>query len=304
VTEPFGPLTAQFVDRARPVASRAEQNVDTRLGGAALTALGGAAPAAPASTQRPVGRPHSHVVTYDGGDLHVQRLQMAVMSSRGRLRARVALTVRNETRRPIARELRIGRCVGGAPAAPVCAPTRSVRVRLGAGEQRSFTARVTLARPPARTDAVQAALVRRTARQSYAFRSDGLLLLSGSAWRGAGAGRTYGVALAPGDGARRLSFDIPLTAPGRAFIDVKWQGTAAPAGAATTISRCTRGTCTPQPLPPARAHSGPRTFGNRLDFQAQAADSIGLRAVSATGGPPLFDATLPWPESSAALSRG
>jgi hypothetical protein len=248
---------------------------------------------ATAAAQQPGARPHSKVVTYDRGDVHVQRLQMSVTRSAGVLRARVRLTVRNETRRPLVRELRLGRCTGGGPAAPACPPSRTIRVRLDAGEQRSYTARVTLRRPPARIDAVQAALVRPAARPPYGSVSDGLLLLKGTAWRGAGAGRVYGVAFAPGDGARRLSFDIPRTGPGQAYIAVEWEGAAAPAGATTTIARCAAGTCTPTTISPARARSGPRTFGDRFDFDARGADSLALAA--AADGAPLFDAALPWP---------
>src|SRR5919198_992094 len=176
---------------------------------AVLAAAG--AHAGPASAQAPTGRPHSHVVTYARGNLHVERLQMAVTRPGERLSARVALTVRNEEPWAIVRELRIGRCVGGTGAAPVCPATRTVHVRLAAGEQRTFVAHVTLRQPPPRLDAAQAALVRPSARQPYAMRSDGLLLLKGRAWRGGGAGRTYGVVFAPGDAARRLNFDIPLT---------------------------------------------------------------------------------------------
>jgi hypothetical protein len=258
----------------------------------ALAMVAGTQPGA-AGAQLPTARPHSKVVTYDRGDVHVQRLQMSVARSSGMLHARARLTVRNETRRPLTRELRVGRCTGGEPAAPVCPPSRTVRVRLGAGEQRSYATRVTMRQPSARIDAVQAALVRPSARQPYGFRSDGLLLLKGTAWRGGGAGRVYGVAFAPGDGARRLNFDIPRTGPGQAYIDVKWEGAAAPTGAATTISRCAAGTCTPTTLTPARGRSGPGTFGDRFDFDARGADSLALAA--AAGGAPLFEAALPWP---------
>jgi hypothetical protein len=242
----------------------------------------------------PTARPHSRVVTYDRGDVRIGRLQMAVTRSGGRLHARVALSVRNVSRGPLRRELRVGRCIGGLAAAPVCPASATIHVRLAAGEQRDYDARVTLRQPPARPDAVQAALVRAGARQPYGFRSDGLLLLKGGAWRATGAGRTYGVQFASGDGARRLSFDIPLIARDRAYIDVKWQGTAAPDGAATTISRCTGATCTSRPLPAARSRSGSQLFGNRFDFTRGTADALGLSAV-APGGAPLFDAALPWP---------
>jgi hypothetical protein len=259
------------------------------------TAVGAQAPAAAAqSSITPAARPHSRVVTYDRGDVHVQRLQVAVTRSAGRLHATVHLTLRNESSRTLRRDLQIGRCTGGAPATPVCPASATIRVRLAAGRLQSYSRQVTLRQPPPRPDAVQAALVKPGTRQPYGLRSDGLLLLKGNAWRGPGAGRTYGVAFGPGDGTRRLNFDIPLIAPERAYIDVKWEGTAAPTGAATTISRCAGAACTPQPLPPARARSEAQTFGNRFVFSRGTAASLGLSAA-VPGGAALFDAELPWP---------
>ena len=193
----------------------------------AVAAVAAGAHTATAAAQDPGARPHSKVVTYDRGDLHVQRLQMTVTRSGGRLHAHVDLTVQNETQRTLIRELRIGRCTGGSLGAPTCPATRTIRVRLAPGEVGRFSPNVTLRQPPPRPDAVQAALVRPGARQPYAIGSDGLLLLKGTAWRGPGAGRTYGVVFGPGDGARRLSFDIPRTGGDQAYIDVKWEGSVA-----------------------------------------------------------------------------
>jgi hypothetical protein len=126
-----------------------------------------------------------------------------------------------------------------------------------------------------------------------AVRSDRLLLLKGTAGRGAGAGRVYGVAFAPGDGPRRLNVDVPRTGPGRAYIEVNWEGSAAPSGATTTISRCAAGTCAPTTLSPARGAADRGTFGDRFGFDARGADSLSLAA--AAGAAPLFEAALPWP---------
>jgi hypothetical protein len=231
---------------------------------AAVAAVAAGSHVATAAAQEPGARPHSKVVTYDRGDIHVQRLQMSVERTNGRLPAHVALTVQNETQGMLIRELRIGRCTGGTPGAPACPSTRTIRIRLAPGELERVEANVTLRQPPSRPDAIQAALVRPGARQPYAFRSDGLLLLKGTAWRGPGAGQTYGVQFGPGDGARRLSFDIPRTGPDQAYIDVKWTGSAAPTGATTTISRCGAGAggCTPTTLHAASGRSGPQTFGD------------------------------------------
>ena len=209
------------------------------------------------SRSRPSSAPHSRVVTYDRGVVHVTRLTMSVTRSAGRLHARVDLAATNESSRVLHRVLRIGRCTGGAPAAPVCPAAATIRVTLAPGASREYVRRVTLRQPPARPDAIQAALVAPSAREPYAFHSDGLLLLKGDAWRGTGAGRDYGVRLAAGTAARRLNFDVPLIARDQAYIDVKWTGTAAPAGVPTAMSRCVGTACTPTALPPALRRSGP-----------------------------------------------
>jgi hypothetical protein len=261
----------------------------------ALAAIAGPqAATAAAQSIPPAQRPHSRVVTYDRGDAHIQKLTMAVTRSAGRLHASVALTVRNDSARPLVRDLQIGRCTGGAPATPVCPPTATIHVRLSPGQTRAYTRRVTLRQPPARPDAIQAALVRPGTPQPYGFRSDGLLLLKGDAWRGTGAGRTYGVTIAPGTAARRLNFDIPLIARDLAEIDVKWTGTAAPAGVPTAMSRCAGATCTATALAPARARTGPQEFGDRFSFTRRGADALGL-TVGVPGQAPLVQAALPWP---------
>jgi amino acid transporter len=108
-------------------------------------------------------------------------------------------------------------------------------------------------------------------------------------------GRTYGVVLGPLD--RAPNFDIPVIAPDRAYIDVKWQGPFAPAGATTTISGCGPGPCTPTTIHPARGRSGPQLCGDRFDFARGNASSLALRAVSPEGFEVLA-AELPWPAGS------
>src|SRR3954451_10043272 len=260
----------------------------------ALTATAVAVPAASAAAQTPAGRPHSRVVTYDRGDTLIRRLQMEVRRSNGRLRATVHLTVRNDSDRLLQRELQVGRCTSGAALGLVCPATVTIPVRLPANQQRRFNRAVTLHQPTARTDSVQAALVRPGTRQPFGFRSDGMLLLRGRAWRGAGAGRTYGVVFGPLDRARRLNFDVPATGSDRAFIDVRWQGPVAPTGATTTISRCAGAVCTPTTRRPARLRSAPQDFGNRFDFARAGASSLQLRAATPEGFE-VLSAELPWP---------
>jgi hypothetical protein len=259
----------------------------------ALTAATAVA-AAPAVAQSPPSRPHSRVVTYDRGDVLIRRLQMQVTRSSGRLHATVQLTVRNDSGRLLQRELQVGRCTGGAALALVCPATARIPVRLPAHQQRRFTRSVTLRQPPARTDSLQAALVRPGTRQPFGVHTDGALLLRGGAWRGAGAGRTYGVVFGPLDRARRLNFDVPVIGRDRAYIDVKWEGPVAPAGATTTIARCAGAECTPSPLRADRRRSGGRLFGNRFDFSRGGASSLALGAATPEGFE-VFSAELPWP---------
>jgi hypothetical protein len=263
---------------------------------AAAVVLAAAIAATPAAADpiAPSARPHSRVVTYDRGDVLVRRLQMTVTRADHRLHVQVRLTARNVGDATLQRELRIGRCISGPLAYPTCPPSATIRVRLAPGQQRSVTAAVTLRQPPARQDTIEAALVAPGARSPYLNRTDGELLLTGGAWRGAGAGRPYGVSFSPGDGARRLNFDIPATEPDRAYIDVKWQGTAAPAQAATTISRYEGASHEDQPLRPDSSRSGPMLFGKRFDYNRRGANAIGLRAT-APDGSELFSAALPWP---------
>jgi hypothetical protein len=224
----------------------------------------------------------------------IRRLQMEVTRSNHRLHAEVHLTVRNDSDRTLQRELQVGRCTGGAALGLICPATVKIPVRLPAHQQRRLNRTVTLPQPPARTDSVQAALVSPGTRQPFAFRSDGMLLLRGGAWRGGGAGRAYGEVFGPLDRARRLNFDVPVTRTDHAYIDVRWQGPVAPTGATTTISRCDGADCTPTTLHPARSRSGPQDFGDRFDFDRGNATSLTLRAATSEGFE-VFDAELPWP---------
>jgi hypothetical protein len=239
-------------------------------------------------------RPHSRVVTYDRGDVLVRRLQLQLTRSDHRLHGEIRLAARNETGHTITRQLRVGPCVGGFTGYPTCRNEATFRVRIPAHADVSLRRDVTLRQPPAGIDTVQAALVVTGAGQPYAIarHSEASLLLRGNAWRGAGAGGVYGVDL-HSDAARRLNFDIPATSRGRAYIDVKWTGSAAPSAATTTISRCGGDDCEGQTLHPTAARSGAQTFGQRFDYEINGADAVALAAGQP--GATLFDALLPWP---------
>jgi hypothetical protein len=260
---------------------------------AALLSVAAAVPAA-ASAATPVAeRPHSRVVTYDRGQVRVQQLEATTTRTQGRLHVRLAVTLRNRTDGALTRYVRVGRCVHDAGPAPRCPVTERFAVSLAAGQTRAVTRAVTLRQPPPAVDAYEVTIgAPRQAPRGF-FRGDAELLLRGNAWR-AGAGRAFGVRFPAGDDrATRLSFDVPVTRPGQAYVFAVWDGTQAP-GAATTIGRCTGAVCAASPLKPARARSGPQHFGARFDFDIGQAEALQLLTHAADGAE-LIRATLPWP---------
>jgi hypothetical protein len=264
------------------------------IGAAALPAAASAATPSPTT-----GRPHSRVVTYDRGEVRVQRLEAATRRADGRLHTTLTVTLRNRTDGALTRYVRLGRCTGGSGAAPACPATTAIAVRLAAGQTRTVTRAVVLRQPAPGVDAIEATVGATRRADRRFFRGDAELLLRGTAWRGAGAGHAFGVRLPAGDDqATRLSFDVPQTSPGHAYVFAKWEGTAAP-GAPTTIARCTGDDCAAKPLTPQRGRSGGQMFGDRFGFDAQGAPAIRLAAATADGTS-LLQATLPWP----ALTRG
>jgi hypothetical protein len=262
---------------------------------AVLVAGAGMTTAAASAATSSGGRPHSRIVTYAGKGVRVQRLEATVRRVEHRLRVHVWLQVRNDTGGMLTRYLIAGRCVSGSGYAPSCPATTVVAVTLAVGETKDLERSLQLRQPPPNVDSVEIAFVEKPhAPGLYARRADGELLLRGQAWRATSAGIAYGVRFpAADDRAQRLNFDIPLVAPGQAYIDAKWTGTAAP-GAPTTIARCSDARCAAQTLKPARARSGLQLFANRFDYQIGSGDAVQLTATSADGTP-LLTATLPWP---------
>jgi hypothetical protein len=259
---------------------------------AALPAAAAHAAGTPGSA--PTGRPHSRVVTYDRGQVRILQLQAATTRSNGRLHVNATITLRNLTAKPITRYVRAGRCMGGSGALPACRADALFAIRLEAGQTQTLQRAITLRQPPSAVDALEVVVQPSRTRPVAFFRSDGELLLKGNAWRGPGAGQTFGVSFpAADDRAKRLSFDVPATAPGKAYVDVKWTGTAAP-GAPTTIGRCTGSDCTTTAISPARGRSGPQQFGDRFDVDIQGRLALALTAAD-TDGTPLIQASLPWP---------
>jgi hypothetical protein len=259
----------------------------------AVAFAGEAGAATPYSS--PSGRPHSRVVTYERDGLRVVTLQAAVRRSGGQLDVTATVKVKNFTLRNVTRFVRAGRCVRGSLAAPACKADALFSFTVPGGGEKTVVRRLTLPQPPAKVDAIELTVQAAPGRQAYFSRGNGELLLRGNAWRGAGAGATYGVAFpADDDRAKRLSFDIPVTSPGRAYADLVWTGTAAP-GAATTIGKCDAlSACTTSPLAPARSRSGNLSFGNRFDLRNDGHAAITL-GVADGDGTPLLAAALPWP---------
>jgi hypothetical protein len=247
----------------------------------------------------PSGRPHSRVVTYERDSLRIVALQAAVTRSGGHLNVVATVKMKNFTLRDATRFVRAGRCVRGSLAAPGCKADALYSFRVPGGGEATVVRRFTLPQPPSRVDAIELSVQGSPRRQDYFTRGNGELLLRGNAWRGVGAGATYGIAFpADDDRAKRASFDIPVTRPGEAYADLVWTGTAAP-GAPTTIGKCNALTdCTASPLSPVASRSGAQTFGNRWDLHNEGHAAITLGVTDPADGTPLVTAALPWPSAA------
>jgi hypothetical protein len=262
----------------------------------AALALPSAALASGTPYSSPSGRAHSRVVTYDRGSIRVEAFQAAVTRSGGHLNVIATIKVRNLTFLSQTSFVRTGRCVRGSLAAPACKADALWSFTLGGASEKTIVRKFTLSQPPGKVDAIEMAL-QPSARTPPYFGTgdDAELLLRGNAWRGVGAGATYGVTFPAGDDrAKRLSFDLPVVGPGSAAADLVWTGTSAPS-APTTIGKCNMLTdCTTSLLAPARSRSGGQKYGNRWDLKNDGHAAITL-AVNDLDGTPLISAALPWP---------
>jgi hypothetical protein len=257
------------------------------------------APAAPASAATPLpvaARPHARVVTYDHG-VRVTTLQLALHRSGHVIAGRVILAAQSTTGRAITRTLRVGRCLRGAPAAPICPASSSVTVRVPATGSVHLTRSISLRQPSGRLDAVEARLVVPGAKTEPAFyHADAELLLRGRAWRGATAGHEYGLILSSRADAAigRISVDGPAIYPDALYAVVAYAaaGSAlgkpvttflrspAPAGDVGTVLHNQRG-------------SGPTQFRDRFQVKQRGASTFGIRVRGA--GHLLAQVLLPWP---------
>jgi hypothetical protein len=270
-----------------------------RLTPVALTlgvALASAAPAPAATTFPPQQRPHARVVTYAHG-VRVTTLQLALHRSGHMIRGRVILAARSTTGRAVTRTLRVGRCLRGSAAAPVCPASTSLTVHVPATGSVTLTQPVALRQPGARLDAVEARLVVPGAATEPAFyHADAELLLRGRAWRGATAGHQYGLVLTshPDAAVGRISVDGPATKPDELYADVVYTASGSALGVpVTTFLRSP---------PPAGDHgtvlrnrrgSGPGSFRDRFDAEQRGASTFGVQVRG--GGHLLARVLLPWP---------
>jgi hypothetical protein len=261
-----------------------------------LAALVPAAPAS-AATPLPVGsRPHARVVTYAHG-VRVSTLQLALHRSGHVIRGRVILAAQSTTGHAITRTLRVGRCLRGAPGAPICPASTSVTVRVPATGSVRLTRSITLRQPGASLDAVEARLVVPGARNEPAFyHADAELLVRGRAWRGATAGREYGLVLSSLADAsiRRISVDGPAIYPDALYADVAYTAAGRALGKpATTFLR--------SPAPARNVGtvlhnlrgSGPEAFRDRFQVTQRGASAFGIQVRAA--GHLLARVLLPWP---------
>jgi hypothetical protein len=261
-------------------------------------ALATAAPVSAATRFPPSERPHARVVTYAHG-VRVTTLQLSLHRSGHLIRGRVILAAQSTTGRAVTRTLRVGRCLRGSAAAPVCPASTSRTVRVPAAGSVTLTQSVTLRQPGARLDAVEARLVSpRAAPQAAFHHADAELLLRGRAWRGVTAGHQYGLVLTshPDAAVGRISVDGPATKPDELYADVVYTASGPALGVpVTTFLRSP---------PPAgdlgtmlsnRRGSGPESFRDRFDAKQQGASTFGIQVRG--GGHLLARVLLPWPVS-------
>lgn len=273
--------------------------MQARLGLVAVMLAAALAPAAPASAALPLpvhARPHARVVTYAHG-VRVTTLQLALHRSGHVIRGRVILAAHGTTGRAITRTLRVGRCLRGAAAAPICPASISIAVHVPARGSVRVSRSITVRQPGARLDSVEARLVVPGARTEPAFyHADAELLLRGRAWRGAAAGHEYGLVLSSLADASigRISVDGPAIYPDTLYADVAYTagGTAlgrplttflrspARAGDAGTVLHNLRG-------------SGPDDFRDRFQVTQRGASAFGVQVRGA--GHVLARVLLPWP---------
>jgi hypothetical protein len=153
---------------------------------------------------------------------------------------------------------------------------------------------VTVAAPPHAIDRVQVAVTRpgplplpRGAGGTY-----GVLLLNGHAWRGAGAGRIFGVDLTPSHGTsvRRIVVDAAAETTTRMRADVAWTADSADA---VTLSTGLAG----QALRPGTdvAAGGHASFLDRPDISVSPQPSAFSALVRTSAGASLATVRLPWP---------
>jgi hypothetical protein len=235
-------------------------------------------------------------VTYAHG-VRVTTLQLALHRSGHVIRGRVILAAQSTTGRATTRTLRVGRCVRGAPAAPVCPASTSLTVHVPATGSVTVTRPVTLRQPGSRLDAVEARLVVPGAATEPAFyHADAELLLRGRAWRGATAGHEYGLVLTSHADAAigRIFVDGPATKPDELYAEVAYTASGPALGApVTTFLRSP---------PPAgdlgtvlsnQRGSGPKRFADRFFAEQRGAAVFGVHVRG--GGHLLARVLLPWP---------
>ncbi|MEA2192359.1 MAG: hypothetical protein QOI73_2480 [Solirubrobacteraceae bacterium] len=255
--------------------------------------------AAPVSAATPIAynaRPHARVVTYAHG-VRVTTLQLALHRSAHLIRGRVILAAQSTTGHAVTRTLRVGRCLRGRAAAPICPASASITVHIPAKRPVSITRSVTLRQPAARLDAVEVRLVKPGAATEPAFfHADAELLLRGRAWRGDTAGHRYGVVLSSARDAAvgRISVDGPATQPDQLYADVVYTASGPALGVpVTTLLRSPPSAGDLGTVLANSRGSGPGDFRDRFDIKQRGASSFGVQVRGA--GHLLARVLLPWP---------
>lgn len=257
----------------------------------------GAAPAGAQDEPYPAPRPHTTFALRDDDGVAVRRLDARVVYAGRRLNVRVALraTSRSGLERSVV--LRVGRCIGGPVASPVCPPAFSRRIvlRRGATTFRYHVATVRI--PERRVDSLRVSVTRPgRVVDPRGTRGYAELLLRGAAWRGPVAGEAFGFSARAGAGVdvRRVRLDAVGISPERARPLLGWTMDFAESLRVRTVAQACAEGC------PARAQerlvpAGSSDFRDRPTLR-RAGDVIRFGALAADAARPLFAVALPWPE--------
>jgi hypothetical protein len=257
------------------------------LGAALLTAAPAAAADFPVKK-----RPHTRVATYVRHGVTVERLQASVRRAGARLRIAVDARVHNDLQLVKSVTLRAGRCTGTSLAFPACPDAVRLDVPVAPGRTVSVKRTITVAAPARSVDRVMITIAKHGALPRGLRGVYGQLLLDGHAWRGAGAGRVFGLDLTPdhSTSVQRMIVDAAAINNAEMRGAVAWT---ASSGDAVTLSTGLAGRALhPDIDVPAGGHA---SFLDRPYIKVTTRPSAFSALVQTGAGADLATVRLPWP---------